>query len=578
MPPKDQAGKTLATARRITLTPTARVHRDWVGAADTKDLYRFTINLRSSLNLTLEGLKANTTLKLLNFKGKPLQVSANAARQRESIYRNLLPGTYFVQVSAVKGNTAYRLTSTTIPDGAGDSVGAALNLGTPTAITLQDWVGQSDPDDYYQISLPTRSQLSLGLQNPTADANVQVLNFSGGASGGAIATLFQPGSSAASSSVMLEAGTYSIRVNLNQPNTSTYYSLNVALDPSPINIDPNPEPIPDPLPNPIPDPIPDPIPNPVPNPGLVFQFSTAAGTSAAIVNALTAAGNLWSNQFSDNVTLNVAFRFSNEPPGAASTLIDFSYADVRAALVSDQTSTEDAIALTHLPNASALTMLLNYTTNSPRGFESPTPYLDNDGDANNRTIRMTTSNAKAMGLSLNNGTLAGTFLGGDATRDLVIILPEIGLSGLPWDFDRSDGIAAGAVDFIGIVAHEIGHALGFSSGVDILDRGVTRNDNEWTWINTLDLFRYSTASVAAGANVIDWSASNTDKYFSIDGGTTNLASFGRGIDHGDGIFPGHWKQDSAGFMSATLSPFIGQEGNSSALDALALDVIGWDQA
>ena len=570
MPSKDQAGKTLATARRITLTPATRTYRDWVGNTDTKDLYRLTLNGRSSLNLTLDGLKANATLKLLNFKGKPLQVSGNAARQRESIYRNLLPGTYFLQVSPVKGNTAYRLKSTAIPDGAGDRVNEALNLGTPTAVTLQDWVGQGDPDDYYQISLPSRSQLSLGLQNPTAATNVQVLDTTGVA----IATLLPTGNSATSISGVLEAGTYYIRVNLNQPNTSTYYSLNIALDPSPINIDPIPEPIPNPLPNPVPDPIPD----PVPNPGLVFQFLTAAGTSPAVMSALTAASQLWSDRFSDNVTLDVAVRFSNESPGAASTLIDFSYAAVRAALVSDQTSAEDAIALTHLPNAPTFKMLLNYTTNSPRGFESPTPYLDNDNDANNSTIRMTTSNAKAMGLNLNDGTLAGTFLGGDETRDLVIILPENSLSGLPWDFDRSNGIAAGTVDFIGIVAHEIGHALGFSSGVDILDRGAPRNDEEWTWVNTLDLFRYSAASVAAGSNVIDWTTSNTDKYFSIDGGITQLASFGRGIVHGDGVFPGHWKQDSAGFMSATLSPFIGREGNISALDALALDVIGWDNA
>jgi len=582
MPSKDQAGKTLATARRITLTPATRTYRDWVGNTDTKDLYRLTLNRRSSLNLTLDGLKANATLKLLNFKGKPLQVSANADRQRESIYRNLLPGTYFLQVSPVKGNTAYRLKAAAIPDGAGDRINEALNLGTPTTVTLQDWVGQSDPDDYYQISLPSRSQLSLGWQSPTAATRVQVLD----ATGGAIATLLPTGNSATSTSGVLEAGTYYIRVNLNQPNTSTYYSLNVALDPSPINIAPIPEPIPNPLPNPIPDPIPNPIPNPipdpipdpVPNPGLVFQFSTAAGTSPAVMSALIAAGNLWSNRFSDNVTLDVAVRFSDESPGAASTLIDFSYAAVRAALVSDQTSAEDAIALTHLPNASAFNMLLNYTTNSPKGSESPVAYLDNDGDANNRTIRMTTSNAKALGLQLSDGTPAGSFLGGDESRDLVIILPETSLSGFPWDFDRSDGIAAGAVDFIGIVAHEIGHALGFSSGVDILDRGAPRNDEEWTWVNTLDLFRYSAASVAAGSNVIDWTTSNTNKYFSIDGGTTQLASFGRGIVHGDGIFPGHWKQDSAGFMSATLSPFIGQKGNISNLDALALDVIGWDNA
>jgi hypothetical protein len=37
-----------------------------------------------------------------------------------------------------------------------------------------------------------------------------------------------------------------------------------------------------------------------------------------------------------------------------------------------------------------------------------------------------------------------------------------------------------------------------------------------------------------GNGVIDWTASTTDKYFSIDGGTTKLASFATGVNYGDG--------------------------------------------
>ncbi|MBK7264236.1 MAG: hypothetical protein IPI03_21390 [Rubrivivax sp.] len=41
-------------------------------------------------------------------------------------------------------------------------------------------------------------------------------------------------------------------------------------------------------------------------------------------------------------------------------------------------------------------------------------------------------------------------------------------SNYAFDHDRSNGIGSGQFDFVGIAAHEIGHALGFVSGVDVL--------------------------------------------------------------------------------------------------------------
>lgn len=42
-----------------------------------------------------------------------------------------------------------------------------------------------------------------------------------------------------------------------------------------------------------------------------------------------------------------------------------------------------------------------------------------------------------------------------------------------FDFDPSNGITAGQFDFVGTATHEIGHVLGFISGVDILDLNST---------------------------------------------------------------------------------------------------------
>ena len=63
--------------------------------------------------------------------------------------------------------------------------------------------------------------------------------------------------------------------------------------------------------------------------------------------------------------------------------------------------------------------------------------------------------------------------------------------------------------------HEIGHSLGFTSGVDILDLNASGFlDDQFDYVSTMDLFRYSAESVAAGGNgTIDWTAGTNGKSF-----------------------------------------------------------------
>lgn len=308
-----------------------------------------------------------------------------------------------------------------------------------------------------------------------------------------------------------------------------------------------------------------------------FNFSTEPGTSQEVVDALNTAGDLWSSIFTDDVNLDIRFQFSTEINGAASTLLDFSYEQVRNALILDQASNADFIAVNALQSTPSLEFLINFTSDNPNGFGSPTPYLDNNGSSNNNTIRMTASNAKAIGLNRADAMDETIFLGGDLSRDAVVLLNPFGLSGIPWDFDRSDGISEGTVDFTGIVAHELGHVLGFSSGVDILDRNSSfLAEDQLLWLNTLDLFRFSEDSIAFGEGVIDWTANTTDKFFSIDGGANKIASFSTGLFNGNGGFPGHWQSLGTGIMDDFLTPFIGQEAQISSNDILAIDVIGWN--
>lgn len=304
--------------------------------------------------------------------------------------------------------------------------------------------------------------------------------------------------------------------------------------------------------------------------GLIFNFTSSTGNAQADAG-FAAAGANWSALFTDNVTINVSRGFTALGPnilGSTSNAQSFyTYAGTRAALVGDKKSADDAVATANLQSGSALSLLLNRTSNSPNGSGSATPYLDSDGDANNTTLRISNANAKSLGLMAgNNAALDGAITFSNA---------------FSWDFDPSDGITAGFFDFVGVATHEIGHLLGFISGVDILDINSPPvngpfSDNQFTFVSPLDLYRYSTASTAFGKGVIDWTADNRTKYFSIDGGDTSITAFSNGINFGDGRQASHWKDNlGIGIMDPTAAP--GELLGISGYDKLALDVIGWDR-
>jgi hypothetical protein len=314
---------------------------------------------------------------------------------------------------------------------------------------------------------------------------------------------------------------------------------------------------------------------------LTFNFTFLPSSTAQANQAFIDAGNRWSALFSDNITVDLTVGTASLGSGilasAGSTRTAFTYSQFKTALTTDATSANDALAVANLPSGSSFGMLINRTSDNPNGAGSATPYLDNNASTNNTSVRITNANAKAAGLT---PTLATT---GNCTSacDASITFGNA----FTWDYNPNDGITPGAYDFVGIATHEIGHAMGFVSGVDVLD---TNSPNpttpgpfaadQFTFVSSVDLFRFSAASVAAGGfGTIDWTANTTAKYFSLNKGVTVGAGFSTGRTFGDGQQASHWK-DSLGLGIMDPTAGTGELLAISANDTAAFDVIGWTLA
>jgi hypothetical protein len=289
-------------------------------------------------------------------------------------------------------------------------------------------------------------------------------------------------------------------------------------------------------------------------PALNFNFS-GVGLPREVATGLQLAGQRYSDHFSDPITVNVAIKWEPLPGGrVGSTVNEFvegTYTGIRNHLVSDAKTAADAIAVASLPNSSSIGFLNNLTTRSSQVF------LDIDGSANNSQIELTRANAKAMGYTL--------LPGNDATITL-----DSGIASF-FDFDPSDGVDSNHLDFVGIVQHELGHALGFMSGVDTKTSLVVDENSER--LRTLDLFRWSAfTDNGVSQNYRDFTLDSRPKNFSLDGVTL-------GTDFSKGALlnyqASHWaeRNPTLGIMDPSTA---GGPLNFSDADLLAFDAIGYD--
>lgn len=314
--------------------------------------------------------------------------------------------------------------------------------------------------------------------------------------------------------------------------------------------------------------------SPVAHANPTFNLTYIPGTSAQAQAAFATAANYWSSVFTDNVTINLTVGTGVLGPGilasAGSVETAYSYSTFRAAMAADVSSAIDTAAVAHLPNTTGVSVYLNYTSNNPNGAGSAVAYVDADGDANNTTVMITNANAKALGL-----TPVGA-VSGDCTGSCDGFIQFS--TGFTYDFDSSNGITGGTYDFVGLAKHEIGHTLGFVSGVDILDINSTSpnffRDDQFIFVSPLDMFRCSAASASNGTT-LDFTAGAGTRNFSLDNCATTLGTFSEGKVHGDGRQASHWKDNlGLGIMDPTAAP--NETLVVTPLDLIGFEVIGWN--
>jgi hypothetical protein len=292
---------------------------------------------------------------------------------------------------------------------------------------------------------------------------------------------------------------------------------------------------------------------------LTFNFIAGTGIGAEQLAGFQAAGNLWSGWYADPVTVNININFTNIAAGslggASPSSQFFDYDDVYTALNADRTSVDDNTAVGSLSSNGSYRKLTNYTSDNPNTTDLSIPYVT----TGNR-IAMTTANAKALGLIAANDTAI------DATISL-------NSTGYNWSYGNT--IAPGTYDFVGVAAHEIGHVLGFNSAVDALDNNRGTLAASAYSLVPLDLFRRSKAST--DENAVDFTVGATDKYFSIDGGVTNIASLEKGVSI-TGYQAQHWLETSPAIGIMDPVTDINEFKLFTRRDIQAFDVVGWDRS
>ncbi len=248
----------------------------------------------------------------------------------------------------------------------------------------------------------------------------------------------------------------------------------------------------------------------------IISPEDAAAASAAFDYA---AGQIMA-LYSDPVQINIILAATIDPAvlgeSNAPLVGTFTYDQIRTLLINDNTAHPS-------PDGTASTAAL----------PAVNPYACT-------TFLVARGLAKALGNIPSDATNDGTFTFGTTHA---------------YTYDPANRAVPGRFDFIGVALHEITEIMG----------RVARLNQTGNCNRPYDVFRF----LGAGTQSLIFTDSNV--YFSVDGGTTNLKNFNANGNGGD---LGDWASGSNDAFNAFSDS--GVENDLTPVDVRVMDVIGWD--
>ena len=226
----DFIGNTLQTAYNFGDLNNARFnYADSVSSSDTNDFYRFHLDNAATVNVGLTGMSADADLYLLDSAGNTIDFSIQLGNSNEAISHFLNAGVYYAQVKSFSGaSTAYNLSLNGggMARDPGSDRSSAHDVGNLSrkALTVNDFVGTSDLNDYYHFDLSENGNFHLTLSGLSSDVDVALYDRVGNF----ITSSVQPGVLPEAIDRFLNAGTYYLRVYTQ--SGSSNYTLGVRTD------------------------------------------------------------------------------------------------------------------------------------------------------------------------------------------------------------------------------------------------------------------------------------------------------------------------------------------------------------
>ncbi|HEY9628118.1 MAG TPA: hypothetical protein V6C84_12535 [Coleofasciculaceae cyanobacterium] len=248
---------TLRNARNVgTLSGSKRIG-GFVGSRDKIDFAKFTLSGASEFGLTLGRVtgRASARVTLRNSRGAVLENFKSGAKPK-TIAASLAAGSYYISVQSLKGNINYNLAASATPSAPPtpptppvppvEGLNSAVDIGVLSGTyTNQDFVGTTDPVDFYKFTLNDAANLQARVTGSSANTRVQLIRDGNGNGLVDNEEILASGTNFSSTFLSdvtqdLPSGAYFIKVEPSNTSASTIYQLNLVATPFGGNVSPDP--------------------------------------------------------------------------------------------------------------------------------------------------------------------------------------------------------------------------------------------------------------------------------------------------------------------------------------------------